>query len=60
MNIRRVRKIEWLIPLFALILCTIGLVALFSASYDSGLEEFKKQVVWICVSIVLMIIVMLI
>ena len=60
MNIRRLRKIEWLIPLFALILCAIGLVALFSASYDSGLEEFKKQVVWICVSIVLMIIVMLI
>ena len=60
MNIRRLRKIEWLIPLFALILCAIGLVALFSASYDSGLEEFKKQVVWICVSIVLMLIVILI
>ena len=60
MNIRRLRKIEWLIPLFALILCAIGLVALFSASYDSGLEEFKKQVVWIGVSVILMLIVMLI
>lgn len=60
MNIRRLRKIEWLIPLFALILCAIGLVALFSASYDSGLEEFKKQVVWISVSVILMLIVMLI
>ena len=58
MNIRRLRKIEWLIPLFALILCAIGLVALFSASYDSGLEEFKKQVVWIGVSVILMLIVM--
>ncbi len=30
----------------ALILCGIGLIALFSASYDSGLDEFKKQAVW--------------
>ena len=60
MNIRRLRKIEWLIPLFAIILCAIGLVALFSASYDSGLEEFKKQVVWVCTGIFLMLIVMFI
>lgn len=59
MNIKKLRKIEWWIPLLALILCGIGLIALFSASYDTGLEEFKKQIVWIAISIVLMIIAML-
>ena len=60
MNIRRLRKIEWWSPLFALALCAIGLIALFSASYDTGLDEFKKQAVWIAVSFFLMIITMLI
>lgn len=60
MNIKNFRKIEWWIPLCAIILCGIGLVALFSASYDSGLEEFKKQAIWIVVSIIIMFIVMLI
>ena len=41
MNVRNFRKIEWWIPLCAIILCGIGLVALFSASYDTGLDEFK-------------------
>ena len=60
MNIKNFRKIEWWIPLCAIILCSIGLVALFSASYDSGLDEFKKQAVWIIISVVLMFIVMFI
>ena len=38
MNIRNLRKIEWWIPISAIILCGIGLIALFSASYDSGLD----------------------
>lgn len=58
MNIKNFRKIEWWIPICALILCGIGLVALFSASYDSGLDEFKKQAMWIAVSIIIMLIVM--
>ena len=60
MNIRNFRKIEWWIPICALILCGIGLVALFSASYDSGLDEFKKQFIWVGISLVVMIIVMFI
>ena len=43
MNIKRLRKVEWTIPICAIILSIIGLVALFSASYDAELEEFKKQ-----------------
>ena len=60
MNINRLRKIEWIIPFCAILLSVIGLVALFSASYDEGLEEFKKQVTWLSVSIVVMLIVMFI
>ena len=48
------------IPLCAIILCGIGLVALFSASYDSGLDEFKKQAMWMGISIGIMVVVMLI
>ena len=56
MNIKNFRKIEWWIPVCAIILCMIGLVALFSASYDSGLEDFKKQIIWVGISIILMFI----
>lgn len=60
MNVRNLKKIEWWIPICAIILCGIGLIALFSASYDSGLEEFKKQIVWMGISIGIMIVTMLI
>ena len=60
MNIKRLRKVEWTIPICAIILSAIGLVALFSASYDAELEEFKKQAVWLGISLIAMIIVMLI
>lgn len=60
MNIKKLKKIEWWIPICAIILCGIGLVALFSASYDSGLNEFKKQAIWVGISIGIMIVVMFI
>ena len=60
MNIKKLKKIEWWIPICAIILCGIGLVALFSASYDSGLDEFKKQAIWVGISLGIMIVVMFI
>ena len=60
MNIKKLKKVEWLIPICAIILCGIGLVALFSASYDSGLDEFKKQIIWVGISFIIMIVVMFI
>ena len=60
MNIKRLKKIEWLIPICAIVLCGVSLVALFSASYDSGLDEFKKQAMWMGISFILMIVVMFI
>ena len=60
MNIKKLRKIEWWIPICAIILCGIGLIALFSASYDSGLDELKKQAIWMGISFIIMIVVMFI
>lgn len=58
MNIKKLKKIEWLIPICAIILGGIGLIALFSASYDSGLDEFKKQAIWMGISFITMIVFM--
>jgi len=60
MNIKKLKRIEWLIPICAIILSGIGLIALFSASYDSGLDEFKKQAIWMGISFIMMIVVMFI
>jgi len=60
MNIKRLKKIEWLIPICAIILCGVSLMALYSASYDAELDEFKKQAMWMGISFILMIIVMFI
>lgn len=60
MNIKKLKKIEWLIPICAIILCGIGLIALFSASYDSGLDELKKQAIWMGISFIILIVVMFI
>lgn len=60
MNIKKLKKIEWLIPICAIILCGIGLVALFSASYDTGFNELKKQAIWVGISFILMIVLMFI
>ena len=57
---KKLRKMEWWILICAIILCGIGLVALFSASYDSNLDEFKKQAVWIGISLGIMIVIMFI
>ena len=57
MNIKKLKRIEWLIPICALALCSISLIALFSASYDAGLDEFKKQAIWMGISFIVMIVV---
>ena len=57
MNIKKFKKIEWLIPICTILLCGISLIALYSASYDSGLNEFKKQAMWMGISFLVMIVV---
>ena len=52
----KIKNIEWSIGIVAIILCIIGLVALFSATQESEYDEFNKQCIWLGVSIIAMII----
>ena len=45
------KNFEWGILICTIILLAIGLVALFSATQNSNYEEFKKQIMWIGISI---------
>lgn len=56
MNKNKFKSTEWSIIICTIILITIGLFALYSASKSSELEDFKKQIVWIVVSIPVLII----
>lgn len=57
MNNRNLKNIEWWILILAILLCTIGMVALYSATQSNNFDEFKKQATWLGVSVVMMIIV---
>ena len=60
MRKRELKNIEWSIVIIAIVLCIIGLVALFSATQETEYDEFNKQCIWFVVSIIIMIIVMLV
>lgn len=54
MGRRILKNMDWGILICLAILLTVGLVALFSATQGSNYEEFKKQIIWIAVSIPIM------
>lgn len=60
MRKRELKNIEWSIGIIAIVLCIIGLVALFSATQEAELDEFNKQCIWLGISLTIGIIVMLI
>ncbi len=60
MRKREFKNIEWSIGIIAIILCIIGLVALFSSTQEAQYDEFNKQCIWLVVSIVIAVIVMMI
>ena len=60
MKTRIFKNMEWMILISALLLSVIGLIALYSATQSSGFDELKKQIMWLGVSIVIMIIVTII
>lgn len=60
MRKRELKNIEWSIGIFALILCIIGLVALFSATQETEYDDFNKQCIWFMISLIIGIVVMLI
>lgn len=60
MRKRELKNIEWSIGMLAIILCIVGLVALFSATQEAEYDEFNKQCIWLVVSLIIGIVVMLI
>ena len=58
MNKRNLKNVEWSILICVLLLIIIGLIALYSASQSTELDAFKKQLIWILISIPIMCIVM--
>ena len=49
------KNIEWSILICTVLLIIIGLFAIYSATLSSGQEEFRKQTIWLIVSIPLTI-----
>ena len=60
MRKRELKNMEWGLLIVAIILSIIGIIALFSATQETEYDEFKKQIIWFGVSIIIMVIVMLI
>lgn len=60
MRKRELKNVEWTILIVAIILCIIGLVALFSATNETEHDEFNKQCIWFVVSLIIMVGVMMI
>ena len=55
MKKRILKNVEWSILICCLLLLVIGMIALSSATKDSNYDELKKQIIWTCVSIPIMI-----
>ncbi len=51
------KNIEWSILLCTILLIAVGMVALFSATQSTQYEELKKQIMWLCISIPIMIVI---
>ena len=60
MRKRELKNIEWSIGIIAIVLCIIGLIALFSATQEAEYDEFNKQCIWFVISIIIGIVIMLI
>lgn len=60
MKKRILKNMEWWIVIWGIALSVIGLIALFSATSETGYNEFTKQIIWILLSIIVMLLVMLV
>lgn len=60
MRKRELKNMEWGLFIVAIILSIIGIIALFSATQQTEYDEFKKQIIWLVVSLIMMVIVTLI
>jgi len=45
------KNIDWGVFVCSIILCIIGMIALFSATQESGYDSLERQFIWFLVSI---------
>ena len=55
MKKRILKNMEWGILICCVILLIIGCTALYSATQETGHDEFKKQIMWIAIGIPLLL-----
>lgn len=55
MRKRDLKNMEWGVLIVAIILTILGMIALFSATQETGYDEFKKQIIWFVLSSIIMI-----
>ena len=60
MRRRIFKNIDWGIFICSIILCVIGMIALFSATHDNGYESMQKQIIWLVISIPIVFIIIFI
>ncbi len=60
MNRKILKNAEWSILICVIILVIIGLIALYSATINSDLYEFKKQCIFVLISIPLLVLIIFI
>src|ERR671926_4985 len=49
---RLIKNFNWSIFSLVALICLLGLINIYSASYQTGLGVFKKQLLWIAVGFV--------
>ncbi len=52
---RLLQSFGWSLFLMTLAFTALSLMNLYSASYQTGLGYFKKQVMWVCIGVLAMI-----
>lgn len=60
MNKKKLKNTEWKILIYVTLLLIIGLIALYSASTSTEFAEFRKQIMWIGIGILLLLLMMFI
>lgn len=60
MNSKIFKNMEWWILIASVLLCIVGLVALYSATQSDDYGYFKKQIIWVAISLFVMMIVLFI
>ena len=57
MREKRFKNTDWVVLIISFLLLSVGLVALYSATQNTQLDEFKKQIQWFAISIPFIVIV---